>query len=136
MGAPGGAGQDFSSIVKAMAAAGALDATSLPVVQYVNSLLLEAAARNATAVHLDNGPATGVAIHAGGKVEQLPSPAGPGMTALCSRMKLIGGLDVARHDAPQQGKLELRIGGVALRFAVNSVPQGPHHESVRLSAMA
>lgn len=110
-------------------------ATEQPVVRYVNRILEYAIARNASDIHLE--PCEGglnTRLRIDGVLADTDRPA-PGLaTAVVSRIKIMGQLDIAERRLPQDGRIRLRIGGNDVDLRLSTLPT-VHGESVVLRVL-
>ncbi len=107
----------------------ALDA---PVIEFVNNLLAQGIEQQASDIHVEPQERRLIIRFRidGALYERLSLPK-ERHSAICSRLKLIAGLDIAERRLPQDGKLRTRVGGMALDIRVSSLP-GVHGESIVL----
>ncbi len=105
-------------------------ASQPPVIRYVNLLVREAAALQASDIHLE-GARDGLTarFRIDGVLGDGPIPP-PGMHgAIVSRCKLLAGLDIAEKRRPQDGRIRMRLEESELDLRVSTVPT-LHGESI------
>ncbi len=98
-------------------------ASEAPVVRLVNSLLERAVAGRASDIHIEpDENAMRIRFRIDGilkETDELPPHLHPVVT---SRVKIIAGLDISEKRRPQDGKVEVRIGGRPIDIRVSSFP--------------
>ena len=98
----------------------AREASAQKLVNTVNNLLFQACADQASDIHLEpTREQVRVRLRVDGVLEELPSLAKPMHLSLISRIKIMGGMDIAQHRLPQDGRARIRVSGkeVDLRLA-------------------
>ena len=105
-------------------------ASQPPVVRYVNLLVREAVAAEASDIHLELARAGLVArFRIDGVLTDGSSPPAGLHGAVVSRCKLLAGLDIAEKRRPQDGRVRMRLADSDLDLRVSTVPT-LHGESV------
>lgn len=125
---------DLEAVVDESSSGADADARGLasqpPVVRYVNLLVREAVAYQASDIHLE---ATRSGLTARLRIDGIltEGPAAPqGLhNAIVSRCKLLAGLDIAERRRPQDGRIRIRLADRELDLRVSTVPT-LHGESV------
>lgn len=120
-------------------ARGTLDARSLrelaedaPVVAFVNNTLAQALEARASDIHVEPGERECALRFRVDGVLQLRSTLGMDRyPAIASRIKLIGGLDIAERRLPQDGRISSRVAGREVDIRISSIP-AVHGESLVL----
>jgi general secretion pathway protein E len=103
-----------------------------PVIRFVNLLIREAHAAEASDIHLEaTRDGMRVRLRVDGVLIELPSPPGGLQAAVVSRVKLLAELDIAERRAPQDGRIRVRLESRELDLRVSTVPT-LHGESVVL----
>ncbi len=105
-------------------------AEDAPVIAFVNNLVAQAVEARASDIHLEPGEREfevrlridGV-LHRRQQVDMARYP------AVVSRIKLVGGLDIAERRLPQDGRISTRAAGVEIDIRVSTIP-AVHGESV------
>ena len=94
-----------------------------PVIRFVNALLAEAVKAGASDLHIEPYErALQVRLRIDGLLHDLLSPP-PGLhAAIVSRVKVMAGLDIAERRLPQDGRLQVRVGGRDIDVRVSIVP--------------
>ncbi len=106
-----------------------------PVVRLVNALLAEAVKRGASDIHFE--PEAGflrIRYRIDGVLEHSRSLHIKYWTAICVRLKIIAGLNIAESRAPQDGRLTLTLYGRPIDFRVSVLPT-LHGENVVLRVL-
>jgi type IV pilus assembly protein PilB len=137
-------GKEDETLAAAMAEAGKLDIDSImeveeggkklqdlealtdstPVVKLVNLILLQAIKDKAADIHLEPFENTfKVRQRIDGVLYEIKPPPPPHLaSALCSRIKVMAGLDIAERRLPQDGRIELNVGGRPVDIRVSTLP--------------
>ncbi len=98
-------------------------AEDAPTVSYVDSILSEAAKRDASDIHFEPGEGRfQVRLRVDGVLRTHAVESRPAFEAVSSRIKLISGMDIAERRLPQDGRMSKRIGGERIDFRVSSLP--------------
>ena len=94
-----------------------------PIVNLVNVALLSAVHDGASDIHVEPaGRATRIRYRIDGVLRELMSPP-PGMhSAIVSRLKVIGKMDIAEKRLPQEGRVRLKAEGRDIDLRVSSMP--------------
>ena len=119
--------------------AGGLDARSLrelaedaPVVSFVNNTLAQALEAGASDIHLEPGEREcTLRFRIDGVLHTRSNLGMDRFPAIASRIKLIGGLDIAERRLPQDGRISTRVAGRNLDIRISSIP-AVHGESLVL----
>jgi len=107
-------------------------AEDAPVVAFVNNTLAQALEARASDIHLEPGERECALRFRVDGVLQLRSRLGMDRyAAIASRVKLIGGLDIAERRLPQDGRISTRVAGRELDIRISSIP-AVHGESLVL----
>ncbi|MFB3904841.1 MAG: ATPase, T2SS/T4P/T4SS family [Acidobacteriota bacterium] len=97
--------------------------SSAAVIQVVNSILHQGITKRASDIHIEPQD-TGAVIRQridGVLTESMRIPTWI-MPALTSRLKIMGGLDIAERRVPQDGKIKLRVAGRTVDLRVSTLP--------------
>lgn len=119
--------------------ASGLDARSLrelaedaPVVAFVNNTLAQALEARASDIHIEPGEREcRLRFRIDGVLHARSSLGMDRYPAIASRIKLIGGLDIAERRLPQDGRISTRVAGRELDIRISSIP-AVHGESLVL----
>ena len=108
-------GEDFTQVK--------LKANDLPVVKFVNLLLLDAVERRASDIHIEpaKGKAT-VRIRIDGILHNITPPPKAMHSAIISRVKILSNLDIAERRLPQDGRCAVKIGDREVDIRVSTFP--------------
>ncbi len=134
-----GGGAELSTLVDEVAAAvapkhsgrgGSVDladaeamANSAPVIKLLQYILFQAIRDRASDVHLE--PFDGdfkIRYRVDGVLYELEAPPAHLAPALISRVKVMAGLDIAETRMPQDGRIEIGIGGRSVDLRVSTLP--------------
>lgn len=97
---------------------------STPVIKLVNLILLQAIKDKAADIHLEPFEKSfKVRQRIDGVLYDLKPPPPPHLArAVCSRIKVMSGLDIAEVRMPQDGRIELNVGGTPVDIRVSTLP--------------
>jgi general secretion pathway protein E len=98
-------------------------AQETPVIDFVNSLFAEALARRASDVHIE--PFVdhfAVRMRIDGMLVTARTAPRSRFDAVCSRIKLLSGMDIGERRLPQDGRQSIRIAGQELDLRISSLP--------------
>lgn len=124
--AEAGAGDpDLSELADTAAAIDDLldQSNDAPVVRLINALLLEAVRENASDVHIEvEEKRLVVRFRIDGVLREVLEPARAIAPLLCSRIKVMGKLDISEKRVPQDGRVSLRVGEYELDVRISTLP--------------
>ncbi|MGZ2256656.1 GspE/PulE family protein [Roseobacter sp. A03A-229] len=124
--AEAGAGDpDLSELADTAAAIDDLldQSNDAPVVRLINALLLEAVRENASDVHIEvEEKRLVVRFRIDGVLREVLEPARTIAPLLCSRIKVMGKLDISEKRVPQDGRVSLRVGEYELDVRISTLP--------------
>ncbi|MBA4416325.1 MAG: type II secretion system protein GspE [Syntrophus sp. (in: bacteria)] len=94
-----------------------------PVVRFVNSLLAQALTDNVSDIHIEPYERRmRVRMRIDGKLREVPSPEKKMFLPIISRIKIIGGMDIAKTRMPQDGRFDMRDGSKVVSVRVSTFP--------------
>ena len=94
-----------------------------PVIRFVNLLVREAHAAEASDIHLESHrDGLRARFRIDGVLQDVPSPPRGLEAAVVSRIKLLAELDIAERRAPQDGRIRIRLEERELDLRVSTVP--------------
>jgi len=98
--------------------------TSTPVIKLVNLILLQAIKDRAADIHLEPfEDEFKVRQRIDGVLYDIKPPPPPHLArAVCSRIKIMAGLDISEVRMPQDGRIELNVGGKPVDIRVSTLP--------------
>ena len=108
-------------------------ASEAPTVNLLNSLIAKALRRGASDMHVE--PHAGrarVRYRVDGVLHEIESIPTAMMLPLITRLKILAAMDIAERRRPQDGKIELRIGGEEVDIRVSALPLHEGGESAVL----
>jgi general secretion pathway protein E len=108
-------------------------ASEAPTVNLLNSLIAKALRRNASDMHIE--PHAGrarVRFRIDGVLHEVDSIPSGMVLPVITRLKILAAMDIAERRRPQDGKIELRIGGEEVDIRVSALPLGEGGESAVL----
>lgn len=94
-----------------------------PVVRFVNSLLAQALADNASDIHVEPSKnIMRVRMRVDGRLRDVPSPDKKMFLPIVSRIKILAGIDIARTRTPQDGRFNIREASREVGVRVSTFP--------------
>ena len=108
-------------------------ASEAPTVNLLNSLIAKALRRGASDMHIE--PHAGrarVRFRIDGVLHEIESIPPAMMLPVITRLKILAAMDIAERRRPQDGKIELRIGGEDVDIRVSALPLHEAGESAVL----
>ncbi|HEX2964171.1 MAG TPA: GspE/PulE family protein [Syntrophorhabdaceae bacterium] len=94
-----------------------------PVVRFVNSLLAQALADNASDIHVEPSKHhMRVRMRVDGKLHEVPSPEKRLFLPIVSRIKILAGIDIAKTRTPQDGRFNMRESNREVAIRVSTFP--------------
>jgi len=108
-------------------------ASEAPTVNLLNSLIARALRRNASDMHIEpQGGRARVRFRIDGVLHEIESIPSAMVLPVITRLKILAAMDIAERRRPQDGKIELRIGGEEVDIRVSALPLGEGGESAVL----
>jgi type IV pilus assembly protein PilB len=101
----------------------ASEVANAPVVRLVNSVLQHAIKSNASDIHIE--PTVGnlkVRFRIDGQLQEVMSSAMTAHPAILTRIKIMGGMDIAEKRIPQDGRVETEIDGASVDLRISILP--------------
>ncbi|MDI6784824.1 MAG: GspE/PulE family protein, partial [bacterium] len=94
-----------------------------PVICLVNLLLLQAIKDRASDLHIEPFSDTlRVRYRVDGVLHELPQPPKHLQRGVCSRFKVMAGMDIAERRMPQDGRIKLNLAGRQIDLRVSTIP--------------
>ncbi len=94
-----------------------------PIIRLLNALLMEAAKEKASDIHIEPyEKSVDVRFRVDGILSKVLSPPKIIHDALISRIKIVAGLDIAEKRLPQDGRIQLLVGGKNIDIRVSIIP--------------
>jgi general secretion pathway protein E len=98
-------------------------AQETPVVDFVNGVFAEALSRRASDIHVEPfADHFAVRLRIDGVLVTVRTAPRPRFDAVCSRIKLLSGMDVGERRLPQDGRQTIQAAGQALDLRISSLP--------------
>lgn len=98
-------------------------AQETPVIDFVNGVFAEALTRRASDVHVEPfEDQFFVRMRVDGVLITARTAARSQFDAVCSRIKLLSGMDIGERRLPQDGRQSIRVSGVEVDLRVSSLP--------------
>ena len=103
--------------------ASADDVVNNPAVRLVDSIIKEAIPYRASDIHIEPfEKKVRVRYRIDGDLQERASFPIEAYSAICARIKIMSGLNIAERRVPQDGRINMRIGGKEYDFRVSSLP--------------
>jgi len=107
-------------------------AREAPIVRLVNDMFNRAVEMESSDIHVEPGEdQLAIRYRIDGVLHTVQTHPISHYPAIASRVKLLGGLNIAEHRLPQDGRIDLRIGTMEMDVRVSTVPT-MHGESIVL----
>jgi general secretion pathway protein E len=98
-------------------------AQETPVIDFVNAIFAEAVARRASDIHIEPfADHFAVRMRIDGLLTTTRTAPRARFDAVCSRIKLLSGMDIGERRLPQDGRQSVRIAGQELDLRISSLP--------------
>jgi type II secretory ATPase GspE/PulE/Tfp pilus assembly ATPase PilB-like protein len=105
-------------------------ASEAKIVRLVNDMFSLAVEDGASDIHIEPGEShLAVRFRVDGKLYESMSPPPSLYPAMISRIKLLGGMNIAERRLPQDGRSDMRVAGTSIDVRISTVPT-IHGESV------
>ena len=99
------------------------DVINNPSVRLVDSIIKEAIPYRASDIHIEPyEKVVRVRYRIDGDLQERASFPIESYNAICARLKIMSGLDIAEHRIPQDGRLNMIVGGKEYDFRVSTLP--------------
>lgn len=123
---------DATGLEGAMPSVNDGEASTIPVIHWVDKLLTDAVAARASDIHLEaEADYLRVRYRIDGLLEDVERPPDAIRSAIIARLRVMAGLNLAEHRSPQDGRMRLQLGDRNVDVRVSTVPI-LHGESVAL----
>lgn len=94
-----------------------------PIIRLLNALLMEAAKEKASDIHIEPyEKSIDVRFRVDGILKKVLAPPKIIHDALISRIKIVSGLDISEKRLPQDGRIQLLVGGKSIDIRVSIIP--------------
>jgi general secretion pathway protein E/type IV pilus assembly protein PilB len=101
-----------------------------PIIKLVNTVIVEAFKSRASDIHLEPlSKSFRVRYRIDGMLHEQKSPPKRLQAAIISRLKIQANMSIAEHRIPQDGRIQMNIGGKAIDLRVSCIPTN-HGESI------
>lgn len=117
-----GEGTDFNTDTVASGLEAEMEADAAPVVQLVNSILLEAIESDASDVHVEpQKERLLIRFRIHGILREVKSIPKKMAGSVVSRIKVASGMDIAERRRPQDGRMKIKAGSMEVDMRVNTI---------------
>lgn len=94
-----------------------------PIVRLVNLIITQAVKERASDIHIEPTERDLVVRYRiDGRLKQMMTSPKNTQAAIISRIKIISGMNIAEKRVPQDGRIQMRVEGVAIDLRVSSIP--------------
>ncbi len=94
-----------------------------PIIRYVNAIIFKASSERASDVHIESfEDSLKVRFRVDGILHDVASEDKAFQAAIISRIKIMGGLNIAEKRLPQDGRIGLKIAGKDVDIRVSTIP--------------
>jgi type IV pilus assembly protein PilB len=109
---------------------GAVVDADAPIIKLVNGLIVEAFKLRASDIHLEPlAKSFRVRYRIDGMLQEMKSPPKRLQASIVSRLKIQANMSIAEHRVPQDGRIQMQVGGKAIDLRVSCLPTN-HGESI------
>lgn len=99
------------------------DVSNAPVVRLVNSMIQHAIRLDASDIHIEPlEDKIRVRYRVDGELQEIMSTSKGALSAIVTRIKIMGGMDIAEKRVPQDGRVETTIDGIAVDMRLSVLP--------------
>jgi type IV pilus assembly protein PilB len=99
------------------------DISNAPIVRLVNSIFEQAVKAKASDIHIEPGPSNvRVRMRIDGQLLPILTIPKKAQSAVITRLKIIGNMDIAEKRLPQDGRYKLVVGGNEIDVRMSSLP--------------
>jgi type II secretory ATPase GspE/PulE/Tfp pilus assembly ATPase PilB-like protein len=116
-----------------------VDETDSGIVRLVNQLIIEAAGRGASDIHVEpDGPKRpcGIRLRIDGECEKFMEVPGAHRNAVVQRLKIMAKLDISEKRKPQDGKIRFKYSKGTIELRVATIPTANGNEDVVMRILA
>lgn len=98
-------------------------ADEAPVIRLVNSIISQAVREGASDIHISPEHASSsVRFRIDGRLHEMPAPPKSMLMPIVSRVKILGGMDIATLRIPQDGRFTVRMDDKEINIRASTVP--------------
>ena len=100
-----------------------IEADDAPVIRLVNLIMLRAMEERASDIHIEPRERNlAVRLRIDGRLREIPPPPKSMQSAVISRVKIMGSMDIAEHRIPQDGRCKISAKGRTVDLRINTLP--------------
>ena len=100
-----------------------IQAEDAPAIKFVNLLLLQATQDRASDIHIEpQDKEIKVRLRVDGILREIPPPPKRMQSGIISRIKILGGLDIAERRVPQDGRTKIKVLGRQIDIRISTLP--------------
>lgn len=116
--------KEYSSInLASLSEISASEVENAPVVRLINSILKHAIKSNASDIHIEPTVSNlKVRFRIDGQLQEVMASAMTAHPAIITRIKIMGGMDIAEKRIPQDGRVEMKIDGLSIDLRISMLP--------------
>jgi type II secretory ATPase GspE/PulE/Tfp pilus assembly ATPase PilB-like protein len=116
-----------------------IDETDSGIVKLVNQLIIEAAAKGASDIHVEPDGSKnpcGIRLRIDGDCQKFMEIPGPHRNAVVQRLKIMAKLDISERRKPQDGKIRFKYSRGVIELRVATIPTANGNEDVVMRILA
>jgi len=116
-----------------------VDETDSGIVKLVNQLIIEAAAKGASDIHVEPDGSKnpcGIRLRIDGDCQKFMEIPGPHRNAVVQRLKIMAKLDISERRKPQDGKIRFKYSKGIIELRVATIPTANGNEDVVMRILA
>ncbi|HYE67947.1 MAG TPA: GspE/PulE family protein [Anaerovoracaceae bacterium] len=116
--------REYSSInLTSLSELSASEVENAPVVRLINSILKNAIKSNASDIHIEpTATNLRVRFRIDGQLQDVVASSMSAYPAIITRIKIMGGMDIAERRIPQDGRVEMKIDGISIDLRISMLP--------------
>lgn len=100
-----------------------LNVSNSPVVRLINSLIRQALKMGASDIHIEPFEnKLRVRVRVDGDLQEILTPSKHTQSAIVTRVKIIGGMNIAEKRIPQDGRIEMKIDDTTIDLRISVLP--------------
>jgi type IV pilus assembly protein PilB len=101
----------------------ASEVANAPVVRLINSILKHAVKSGASDIHIEPTVSNlKIRFRIDGQLQEVMASAMAAHSAMITRIKIMGGMDIAEKRIPQDGRVEMELDGVSIDLRISILP--------------
>lgn len=99
------------------------ETSNAPVVRLINTLISQAVKFHASDIHIEPSEAKiRIRFRIDGELQEVMTPEKSAYSAILTRIKIMGKMDIAEKRLPQDGRVELAVDGKEIDMRISTIP--------------